>query len=132
MALVSRALDSHPGIVVKALGWRFGRTDIQADASRSGTGTPDAVGAAAPAPRHESALIEGEVRPFRGDYRAAIDDINAFVQTLSRSPGVAEVRVASLPLNVNPGMPLAGNTVDTRERPGSAEFKLIVVMRPPA
>jgi hypothetical protein len=29
-------------------------------------------------------------------------------------------------------MPLAGNTVDTRERPGSAEFKLIVVMRPPS
>ena len=133
MALVSRALESHPAVVLKTLGWRYGRADIQADASRAGAAPVDAGRAGTPAPRHESALIEGEIRPFRGDYRAAIDSINAFAQSLRQSPGVAEVRVAALPLNINPATPLAGNTtVETRDRPVSAEFKLIVVMRPPA
>ena len=80
--------------------------------------------------RKESAFVEGEVRPFRGDFRAAIDAINKFADTLSKQPNVAEVRIAKLPLNINPGLTLSGNTTDSRDQAGTAGFTIVLVMKP--
>jgi hypothetical protein len=80
--------------------------------------------------RRQSALIEGEIRPFRGDYRSAIETINAFATRLGKDQTVAEVRVVKLPLNVNPALSLAGNTLDNPDQSAIADFKVLLVLKP--
>ena len=134
MAIVARALDTSPTIVVREFGWKFSSTEIDSQGPGSARGEPAAApaGAAAVAQRKESALIEGEVRPFRGDYRSAINTINALANRIAGEPAVAEVRVVKLPLNVNPSLSLSGNTLDNPEQTAAAtaEFKLLVILKP--
>jgi hypothetical protein len=137
MDLLSHALDNHPTIVVKSFGWRYDVGEF--DVGHEGTASPAAAapGTAVPnappgAKRKESALIEGEVRPFRGDYRAAIESINKFREELLKQPNVAEVRVVKQPLNISPNLTLSGNTTDSRDQADKAEFTLLMVMRPAA
>jgi hypothetical protein len=130
MTIVSQALEHNPAILLKSFGWKYGRTDIEQDPGKStrsvsDPGIPGPAGGA----RRQSGLIEGEVRPFSGDYRAAIEIINRFADTLSRQPEVAEVRVIKLPLNISSGLTLSGNTTDSREQTGKAEFKLLLVLK---
>jgi len=138
LGIVSRAIETSPTVVFKAFEWKYGATEIEAQGSvsRSATGPeapPAAAPVAGPAPsRKESALIEGEIRPFRGDYRSAIVTINALASRIAGEPDVAEVRVVKLPLNVSPSLSLSGNTVDNPEQTAAAtaEFKLLVVLKP--
>lgn len=135
MALVSQALESSSNIVIKELGWKYGSTEIDPDRRSQSGGAGGATSPAGTAPvvaRRESALVEGEIRPFRGDYRSAIVTINRFADRLSEEPDVAEVRVVKLPLNVNPTQPLTGNTVDNPEQSANAtaEFRLLVLLKP--
>lgn len=135
MTVVSQALEASPAVVIREFGWKYGATEIQAE----GPARPTAGAEPAPPPspatpasqRRESALIEGEIRPFRGDYRGAIVTINAFAKRLSEAPDVAEVRVVKLPLNVDPTLSLAGSTLDNPEQAaaGTAEFKLLLVLK---
>jgi hypothetical protein len=133
MAIASRALEASPEVYVRQFGWKYGTTEIE---SGTGAARPAAELAAAPAapgvalPRRQTGFIEGEIRPFRGDYRAAIDAINRFAALLGKDPAVLEVRVDKLPLNVNPSLALSGNTLDSREQAGAAEFKLVIALKP--
>ena len=43
---------------------------------------------------------------------------------------MAEVRIVKLPLNVNPTQPLAGNTLDSPDQNATADFKLVLVLKP--
>lgn len=52
-----------------------------------------------PGRRYEIAVIEGTVTGFRGDYRAALADIDRLVQRLNRIEGVT-ASVVSLPVNL--------------------------------
>lgn len=136
MALMSRALEASPAIVVREFGWKYGATAISTEGTRAAgaAAAPAApTGTGTAAPRSESALIEGEVRPFRGDYRSAIATINAFAGRLAAQPEVAEVRVVKLPLNVNPALSLSGNTLDNPEQgSATADFKLLLMFKPGA
>ena len=134
MTLVGRALEGSPTVVVRDFGWKYGTSNIEADAS-GGRELPQAAPAPPGVPgtgpsRKESALIDGEIRPFRGDYRAAIATINNMAARIAEDPDVAEVQVVKLPLNVNPALSLSGNTADTPEhQTGTADFKLLIVMK---
>lgn len=137
MGLVGQSLESNPAIVMKSFDWKYDSAEFPA--ARDANINPAAPAAFAPPPlaqaggrRKESALIEGEVRAFRGDYRAAIDSINRFAESLSQQPNVGEVKVAKLPLNISPGLTLSGNTTDSRDQAGKAEFTIIVQMKPAA
>ena len=134
MALISRAVEATPAIVVKEVGWRYGTAEIEAESKPRGAPAEKPVASApgTPVVRKESAVIEGEIRPFRGDYRSAIATINSLAGRIGGEPDVAEVRVVKLPLNVNPSLPLAGNTLDSAEQAqnATAEFKLLVVLKP--
>jgi len=139
MSVVSRALEPSPNIVIREFGWKYGTDEIETGTQRS-----QSTEAAVPAPptfdprlpatpalvRKQSGLIEGEVRPFRGNYREAIELINAFAGRIEKDPSVAEVRVVKLPLDVNPTLQLSGNTLDSPQQTGTADFKLLVVFRP--
>ncbi|HSN41158.1 MAG TPA: hypothetical protein VLT92_13285 [Burkholderiales bacterium] len=130
MSIISKALETNPAVVIREFGWKHGIGEIE------GSGTPPRI-AETPAPvagtasaRVQSGLIEGEIRPFHGDYRSAIAAINAFASRLARDPMIAEARILKLPLNVNPTLALSGNTLETREQSGTADFKLLLVMKP--
>ena len=133
MTVVGRALEANPTVVIREFGWKYGTANIEVD-----SGGLRELSAAAPAPvagvapqRKESALIDGEIRPFRGDYRSAIATINGMAARIAEEPDVAEVQVVKLPLNVNPALQLSGNTAEAAEQQtGTAEFKLLVVMKP--
>jgi hypothetical protein len=133
MALLGRALEKSPAIVIREFGWRYGIAEIPVEGSGGREATASDRAQAAPGSagqRKESALIDGEVRPFRGDYRSAIDTINSFAERLRDEPEVAEARVVKLPLNVSPALSLSGNTLDNPEQGGTAEFKLLLVLTP--
>lgn len=129
MVAVSHALQASPEIVLREFGWTHAHDEI-----RKGQEPPSASSTAArpagPAPeRKQSAYLAGEIRSFRGDYRAAIASIDALAQRLRQSPHVAEVRAVKMPLNVSPTAVLSGNTLDSSPA-ASAEFELVIVYRP--
>ncbi len=130
MDVISKALDASPAIYLREFGWKYASSEIES----GGTAVRSASESSAPAglnlQRKQSGLIDGEVRPFRGDFRAAINTINEFAGRLGRDPAVQEVRVVKLPLNVNPKLALTGNTLDNRDQSGVAEFRLLIVMKP--
>jgi hypothetical protein len=133
MAAVSEAIAPTGNVLVREFGWKYGLTDIEKGAESAAA----PAAAAAPAPgappptRHQSAFLNGEIRPFRGDYRAAIDTIEALAERLRKNPAVAEVRTTRMPLNVSPTTALSGNTLDSsRAEAGSAEFELVIVFKP--
>ena len=137
MDLVSQALESNPAIVMKSFTWKYDTAEFAAARDANAAQSPASVFVPPPVgpvagKRKEAALIEGEVRPFRGDYREAIDSINRFAESLARQPNVGEVKVAKLPLNISPGLTLSGNTLDSREQAGKAEFTITLQMKPPA
>jgi hypothetical protein len=133
MDIVGQALDSNPAIILKTFGWKYGpAAEIEAEPGKASKPMGNS-GAPAPAAgsRRQSGLVDGEVRPFRGDYRDAIETIDRFAETLLKQPQVAEVKILKLPLNINPGLTLSGNTTDSREQAGRAEFKLVLVLKQP-
>ncbi|HUP94179.1 MAG TPA: hypothetical protein VM164_04675 [Burkholderiales bacterium] len=133
MAVVSDAVGQSPNVLVREFGWKYGLNDIEKGAegvSGSATVAPPAPGAPPPV-RRQSAYFTGEIRPFRGDYRAAIDTINGLAERLRANPAVVEVRTTKMPLNVSPKAALSGNTLDSsRAEAGSAEFELVIVFKP--
>ena len=126
MNVVSQALDRNPAIVLKMIGWKYGVTNIESGSSKAAAPRFPATAAGT---RRQSGLVEGEVQPFRGDYRSAIETITRFADTIAQQPGVAEVKVVKLPLDINPGQTLAGNTTEASEQAGKAEFKLLLVLK---
>lgn len=130
MIAVSQALQTMPNIMLRELGWRHGTTEIEKGSSESHAPGPRAPGAPI-LQRRESAYLSGEIRPFNGDYRAAIETINGLAARLRADPAVAEVRTTKMPLNVSPTAALSGNTLDaSRPQRGTAEFELSVVLKP--
>ncbi len=131
MATVSQALQASPNIVLREFGWRYGVADIEKGASESASAQARPLPGATPPDRRQSAYLSGEIRPFSGDYRAAIETINALAGRLRAHPSVAEVRTTKMPLNVSPQAALSGNTLDaSRAQTGTAEFELVVVFKP--
>lgn len=138
LASLSRALGPDADLAVVEVLWQHSPNEI-AGPDR-GNYQPQAGGAAPPPPppppvpgaggsRKQSGLLSGEIRNFRGDYRNAINRINALAERLRGDPSVEEVRVVQLPLNVSPGLAISGSTSDVPAQGGSTEFKLIVVMK---
>jgi len=48
--------------------------------------------------------------------------------TAGPRPGVQQVRVVRLPLNVNPTLALTGNTLDTASRQARRKFRILIVL----
>jgi hypothetical protein len=129
MQIVSRAIESSPEIFLQEMNWAYGTEEAgAADSARTpSAAAPDGAGAL-----KQNGYVAGEIRPFQGDYRAAIEAINAVANRLARDPAVAEVRVVKYPLNVNPGLALSGNTRDAAEQAGVADFKIVLTLKPDA
>lgn len=106
-AVLSNALAQHPRIAVTRLSWQAQDMDRRQDGG-------------------QALYVDGEVRPFRGDYRAAMTDIDGLIAELRHYPRVAAVDVVSMPVNRDPKLSLH----QSAQAPAtSAEFKLKLVLR---
>jgi hypothetical protein len=113
---LSRALDDSPGIFLRTVLWKSGPPDLSEGSAAS---------AAALGERAEHAVIDAEIRPFKGDYRSAIATIDSFVDRLSKEKGIADVHVMQLPINVSQTSVLSGNTAkETQVQAATAQFQL--------
>lgn len=124
MGAVSRALEASPEIALNQLRWKFGPDSPDA------ADAPEAARRAAAASWRETGDAEGEIRPFRGDYRAAMASIGRFAEALKNDQAMAEVTLTEMPLNIHSASGMSGNTLDA----GGAEavrarFKIKMVLK---
>jgi hypothetical protein len=112
LARLGQVLLTYPQVEIERLAWR--RADLAASL---------------PAARGQGEILElsGEIRPFDGDYRAALALIEGLVASLRAQPGVQEVRIARLPVNLDAKAPLAGNTAE-RADAAQAPFELVLIL----
>ncbi len=131
MQIVSRALEASPEIFLQEINWSYGteRPETAGTLPPSGSAAPAATPPSTEGLR-QSGVLSGEVKPFQGDFRAAIVSINRVAERLARDPAVAEAKVIKLPLNVNPELTLTGDTRDAADHAGSAEFKIMLMLKP--
>lgn len=131
MSLVSQTLETSPQVVLREFTWRYGySTEKAAEASGTPAAAPQ-VARGGPAPvRRQTAYVSGEIRNFRGDYRSAIETINALAARLRTHASVEEVRTIKMPLDVSPKAVLSGNTLESKADAATAEFELAIVLKP--
>ena len=133
LGIISRAIASAPEIFLQEIFWAHGTEGLDTTAAAAAAAAPRTAkpsGAPESDGLRQSGTIAGEIRPFYGDYRAAIDSINRVAARLTSDPAVAEVKVVKLPLNVNPELALSGNTREAAEQSGAATFRITLVLKP--
>ncbi|HYP68731.1 MAG TPA: monoheme cytochrome SoxX [Thiobacillaceae bacterium] len=102
-AILAKALDQHPPIVLQNLGWR--------DKLAAGQGQGDHL------------EIRAQVLPFDGNYRVAVEQIKSFMATLSALPGVTSVTLVEGPVSAAVSSTLSGSTLN-KASPSEAHFRL--------
>jgi len=134
LKVVSRAIEPFPEIALSEIGWQYRTTEFET-ASTPSSQAPAPAPAAAPGPagalRLQSGMVAGQIRDFKGDFRQAIAAINTLADRLRKDPAVENVRIVQLPLNVSPTLAMTGNTAENPAQSGSAEFRLVVVLKRP-
>jgi hypothetical protein len=117
MRAIGQTLAAYPNIELTKLAWRYGEDKQTVSPPAGATGFQG---------WEETAELSAGIRPFDGDYRQALRLIEHFAQALRGQPGVVEVRVVELPVNLDPKSGLSGNTSDAPETGAAAQFKLSV------
>lgn len=85
-AVLSEVLAQHPSMALTRLAWQSReKSDAQ----------PATV-----------LVVDGEIRPFQGDYRAAMAYMDTFVADLRHHPKIAQVDVIAMPINRDPTLSL--------------------------
>jgi hypothetical protein len=124
--IVSHALDAAPKVQLNRLEWHYGDAGVELESHTNAAPSPAAPASGMPS---QIGVINAEIKPFNGDYRAAIEVINAFASRLAASDMVAEVKALQLPLNVRSDSGLSGSTATATASSG-AQFRLAVRFRP--
>jgi hypothetical protein len=134
-SIVSRALNRRPEIRIDQMQWQVRETDPAA--ANAGEATPPApTGEAVPSvaligiPKNpfQVITIEGEVAPFKNDFRTALESVRQFTAELVKNKQV-KVEVTRWPLDIRPAVKLDGNAGN--EDPAiKAGFALKLVWNP--
>lgn len=136
MQVVSSAVSASPEIEINRLNWVLSNEADPKDGEKSGIVGVNAANAAAgdfvPDKNflYEVVFINGEIRRFTGNYRAALESVNRLVERLKADAEVANVVVLQAPVNVSSYSNLQGSTTDERTTQVSpALFKLRVILK---
>ena len=103
-AVLSEVLMQSPHIAITSLTWQ------QSDVVRQQISGP-------------ILSVEGEVHPFEGDYRVAMQDIDQFVMKLRHHARIEKVDVISMPMNRDPASTLH-QSAQTAMVPAAFKLKL--------
>ena len=79
--------------------------------------------------RSQLIYLDGDIMPFSGDYRAAIETINLLVDSFKHDALVANVNILQLPLNINPSAGLSGSASIRPDQSLGAHFKLKITLK---
>ncbi|MES2324225.1 MAG: hypothetical protein V4633_18365 [Pseudomonadota bacterium] len=124
MAAISTVLNRLPQLRITRVNWQAVEPSVlAAPADPAAAAVPPPPGDFPPPPGQlgipdktgQVVLLEGEIIPFKGDYRAAIDSVNQLAAQLNRDPGV-RAEVTTQPIDTRPSVRLeniAGATDDT-------------------
>ncbi|MFT5175630.1 MAG: hypothetical protein ACI8W7_003822 [Gammaproteobacteria bacterium] len=132
MQVLSIALESFPQVHLDAVRWGTS-TDPQAVAATGQTSSAARPNVAKKALTAETlqlfqiATITAQIRPFSGNYREALETVRQFATHLRAVPGVEDVRVESMPLDIGPDSSLRGSA-QTIARGQEAVFVLRVAI----
>jgi len=74
---------------------------------------------------YQIAAMKGHISPFDGNYRAALDMINRFSETLRSIQSVHDVSIVTLPLDISSSASLQGVS---NAAPGTANFSVRLVL----
>ena len=132
LAVISKGLDQYPLVQLEGIDWAAAadpNKKISGDSTAPNTqgvvgysniGTKDTG-----FDYYQIALMNGEISPFDGDYRNALEMINRFAETLKNTDSVYNVSIVSLPLDTSSQANLQGTS---NSGPGSAKFSIRIVM----
>lgn len=137
MQVISKAVSASPEIDINRLAWVLSNEAEPKDGYKSSG--PVVTNVASPIPAtfvpdpnylHEVAFVNGEIRRFTGDYRAALESVNRLMERLKADEAVAQVVVLQAPVNVSSYSNLQGSTTDERTAQVTpALFKLRVIFK---
>ncbi|UGQ48362.1 hypothetical protein [Massilia endophytica] len=136
--VLSEALERSPQIRLRQLEWRALVPGAQQVALGPGpaAGAPVQAGPTStlalgiPRAPAQSLRIEAEVLAAQDDYRAVLDNMNAFAQTLARVPRMT-VEIEQLPVDVRSNVRLSGRAgASTAGGENRARFTLNMVYNP--
>ena len=132
LAVISKGLDQYPLVQLEGIDWAAAadpNKKISGDSTAPNTqgvvgysniGTKDTG-----FDYYQIALMNGEISPFDGDYRNALEMINRFAETLKNTDSVYNVSIVSLPLDTSSQANLQGTS---NSGPGTAKFSIRIVM----
>lgn len=145
MQSLSQALDATPEVQINRLRWVLTNDTNLKDDDKTSAASVAIQSTAAPgqpalvpdaAGLYEIGFIDGEIKGFTGDYRAALESVNRLVERLRRNNAVEQVVVLQEPVNVSSYSSLQGSTTDERSAQlPAAQFKLKLILKreaPPA
>lgn len=137
MQVISKAVSASPEIDINRLAWMLSNDADPRDGDKAGG--PAVTNAANSVPvsfvpdsnyLYEVAFVDGEIRRFTGDYRAALDSVNRLMERVKADEAVAQVDVLQAPVNVSSYSNLQGSTTDERTaQETQALFKLRVIFK---
>ncbi|HEY8353879.1 MAG TPA: hypothetical protein VIK69_02540 [Methylophilaceae bacterium] len=137
LQVISRAVSASPEIDVNRLAWMLSNEADPKDGERSGV--PVVINTARPAAAtfvpepgklYEVIFLNGEIRRFNGNYRAALESVGHLVERLRTDSAVAQVDVLQAPVNVSSYSNLQGSTTDEHTAQVTpALFKLRVILK---
>ena len=122
-SIISHALDVSPDIRLQRLEWHYGEPAMANKEANPLAAAPVGLGNLL-----QTGIVHGEVMRFEGDYRAAMNAINNFLQLIVQNNAVAEVKALKLPLDVGSNSGLKGSTMAI---PGkeTANFEIAVIFK---
>lgn len=138
MTVLSAAVDKQPELIINRLHWKQ-TEDAKVTDSLPGTVAAKAAATAQPAPApplppsglYEIGFVDGEIRNFSGDYRAAFASVEQFAANLKQNKEVADVSITQQPFNTSSKSTLQGSTLDQQsQQTETALFQLKVFLKP--
>lgn len=137
MQILGDAVAASPEIEINRLNWILSNDEDPKDADNAALGGMNTDKRLAAMPfvpdknfLYEVAFLNGEIRRFTGNYRAALESVNRLVERLRANEQVAQVTVLQTPVNVSSYSNLQGSTTDERTAQSTpALFKLRVILK---
>ncbi|MEO8417394.1 MAG: hypothetical protein ABI475_01535 [Methylophilaceae bacterium] len=135
MQHLSKAIEASPEIQINRLRWAFTNdTNIKDDDKTSAapmSAVPAQPGVVSdPASLHEVGFVNGEIKGFTGDYRAALESVNRLAARLRAESAVEQVVILQEPVNVSSHTSLQGSTAEERAAQlDAALFKFKIILK---
>lgn len=136
MQIISLAISKLPDIQINRIHWMqtpdINANDVVEQGSNYISRNPNGL-VNKSSGLNQVAFINGELKKFNGDYRAALLMVNQMVVQLKRDAGVASVELLQAPVNVSSLSKLEGSTsdeLDSRQAPALFKIKMVLNQTP--